>query len=512
MTRRLVFLLVVLVCTAGVGVGVTAAHPSEPATPQSADQQSTTAQPTLSSTDNSGCIDGICHDDELDFETTTSLSEAELDALVARTMARVEYLRGEEFTDEVPVEIQSREEFRESEIAAPARSDEAFERWNDQVWKGLFVVGDDQRSGDAIDGTVGEAVNGFYLPSEGRIVLISASPDNPTVDEQTLLHEFAHALQDQRHDLAASQFRGETQDADLAVDGVVEGEAVYLEYRYEERCESGEWSCFDDPGTAGGSSGELNRGILYTVLQPYSDGPAYVHEIVEHEGWSGIDDRMEEPPRTTTEIIHRQAAATDSDNSVEPPPEPTDGWERYPGQGVDGAETVGEASVFVMFWYQATEYGADTVEPDLIRETSHAYERFNYVSEPSQGWAGDELVPYQRDDEDGYVWTIEWETSDDVAEFTRAYSAILDAHDATETDDGAYVIENGSFSGAYAVETDDTQVRIVHAPTEDGLFELDPSLEPTSVNQSPLDDAAPGFGVAAAVAALLVLTLAGRRR
>ncbi len=507
MTRRLVCFLVVLLCTAGVGVGVgvTAAHPDEPTTPQPTATESTQVSPN----DEGGCIDGICHDDELDFEDSADLSEDQLDALVARTMARVEHLRGETFTDEVSVDIQSREEFRESDVAAPSRSDEAFERWNDQVWKGLFVVGDDERSGDAIDGTVGEAVNGFYMPGENRIVLITSSPDSPTVNEQTLLHEFAHALQDQRHDLTNSQFRGETQDADLAVDGIVEGEAVYLEYQYQERCESGEWSCFDDPRTPGGSSGDLNRGILFTMLQPYSDGPAYVHEIVEREGWSGVDDRMDEPPETTTEIIHREP--TDS-GSVESPPEPTEDWERYPDQGVDGAETVGEASIFVMFWYQASEYGADTVDPGILQETSHEYEQFNYVAEPSDGWAGDELVPYQRGDDDGYVWTIEWETTDDVGEFTRAYSAILEAQDATETDDGVYVIENGSFSGAYAVETDDTQVRIVHAPTADGLFELDPSLDPTPVEQSPVEDATPGFGVAATVAALLTLALAGRRR
>ncbi len=505
MTRRLICFFIILLCTAGVGIGVTAAEPVESA-------ETVTIQSTLtqSESDEIGCVDGICHDDELDFDEPTNLSEAELDALIARTMARVQYLRGESFVDEVPVEIQSREEFRESDVATASGSDEAFERWNDQVWKGLFVVGDDQRSGDAIDGTVGEAVNGFYIPGEGRIVLVTPSPDEPTVDEQTLLHEFGHALQDQRHDLTSSQFRGETQDADLAVDGIVEGEVVYLENQYEERCIIDEWSCFDEPRGVGGSSGDLNRGILFTLLQPYSDGPAYVHEIVDSEGWSGVDDRMDEPPQTTTEIIHRQPFEA---GSVESPPEATNGWERYPDQGVDGAETVGEASIFVMFWYQASEYGADTVDPDIIRETSHEYERFNYVSEASEGWAGDELVPYQRGDDDGYVWTIEWETTEDVDQFTRAYSGILDAHDATETERGAYVISDGSFSGAYAVETTETQTRIVHAPTEDALFELDPSLDPSTVEQStPLEDDIPGFSVAAALAAVLAFSFAGRRR
>ena len=505
MTRSLVFLLALLFLTVGLApLGVAGTADTSADSAQSAILSASTTAETDAEL---GCVDGICHDDALEFETTTNLSDAELDALIARTMARVQVLRGEAFDDDVPVEIQDREAFRESEVAAPTRNDEAFERWNDQVWNALFVVGNNESSADAIDGTVGEAVEGFYQPSENRIVLITADADAPTVDEQTLLHEFVHALQDQRHDLTSPAFRGETQDSDLAVTGVFEGEARYLEYQYQERCET-DWDCFDRPATGGGGSGSTNLGVLFTLLQPYADGPPYIHEIVESEGWEGVDDRFEEPPQTSREIIHREPIEP-VDIAFED--EAIDGWERYPDQGVAGAETAGEASMFVMFWYQAREYDAETIDPGAIRDTTHEYQQYNYVSEPSSGWLGDELVPYQRDDEDGYVWTIEWESRQDTAEFRRAYGAILDAHDATETD-GVYVIDDGPFRGAYAVETDDTQLTIVHAPTEEGLFELRPSLDPSPLDEEPpLADDVPGFGMAAAIAALVAFLLASRR-
>ena len=515
MTRSLVFLLALLFLTVGfapVGVAGIADTPSTDssvaAISPSTDSPSAAISPSTTETvDELGCVDGICHDDELEFETTTDLSEAELDALIARTMARVQILRGEEFTDRVPVEVQSREEFQ-AQNTVSASGDETFNRWNDQVWKALFVVGEDDSSADAIDGTVGDAVNGFYLPSQNRIVLITADPDSPTVDEQTLLHEFTHALQDQRHDLTSSQFRGETQDSDLAVDGVLEGEARLLEYQYQERCEA-DWECFDSPASGGGGGGASSLGVLFTLIQPYADGPAYIHEVVDAEGWEGVDDRFEEPPQTTREIIHRESVEPVSLDQTD---ESTNGWERYPEQGIDGAETVGEASLFVMLWHQAREYDAETIDPGAIRDTSHEYQQYNYVSEPSSGWVADELVAYQRDDEDGYVWTIAWETRHDTAEFRRAYGAILDAHNATETDDGVYLVDDGPFRGAYAVETDDTELTIVHAATEESLFELRPSLDPAALDAEPtVADDIPGFGMTAALAALFALLIAGRR-
>ena len=522
MTRSIAIVLTLLIVTAGVGPVATAATAHTPPTASTAPAADSTAststvgaaQTTDTADAEIGCFDGVCHDDELGFEEPTNLTDAELDALTDRTMARVEELRGENFDSQVPVEIQGRAAFREDNIVSNAPNDESFNRWNDQVWKALFVVGDDRTSADAIDATVGSAVNGFYVPSEDRIVIVSPTPDSPTVSELTLLHELTHALQDQRHDLAATQFRGQTQDADLAVDGVVEGEAVYLEYLYEDRCRSGQWECFDDPQRSGGSGDDggapSNPGVLFLLLQPYSDGPVYVHETIEADGWEGVDHLLADPPTTTTEIIHRQP--------VEPTPldtgdEATAGWEPYPDQGRNGAEVAGEASIYIMLWYQAREYDADTIDPASIREADSEYDRYNYAADPSAGWVADEIVPYQRGDDDGYVWTTEWETERDATEFQRAYGAILEAHDATETENGTYVVSNGSFSGAYAVDTDGTTVTLVHAPTDAGLFELDPSLDPDTVDSdsSIFTEDVPGFGIAATAAALLALLITGRR-
>ena len=115
----------------------------------------------------------------------------------------------------------------------------------------------------------------------GAVLLAMAScgadgPDAPRISEATLIHELTHALQDQRHNLTSPRFSGETQDADLAVTGLYEGEAGYIEDLYRQRCDDDRWRCQRASPTSG-DGGASNRGILTIVLQPYADGPGYVH-------------------------------------------------------------------------------------------------------------------------------------------------------------------------------------------------------------------------------------------
>ncbi len=509
MNRLAVLCCVCLLVTAGFAPIVAGGHPHTADSDSSHTATTDSHEPSIASVADTGdfnsgplgCVNGICHDDELNLDQADGLSAEELQTLVYRSMARVEELRGERFEADVPVNVMSREEFRE-ERGHQNRSAE-FDRWNDQVWKALFVVGADERANEEIDETVGSAVAGFYRPSTNEVVIITPEPESPQINERTLVHELAHALQDQRHDLTQSKYRGATQDADLAVTGVYEGEVVYLESKYEARCEEGRWECLDEP-PRNGASGSPNQGLLLLLLQPYSDGPAYVADIIEEEGWTGVDARMEHPPTTTTEIIHRKPVES---QPIELADTATAGWEQYSDQGIGGAEVTGEASLFVMFWYQASTYGAETIDPSIISETSHPNERRNYVSEPSNGWVSDELYPYRRGDDDGYVWALEWETADDAAEFQRAYGAILAAHDATQTDSGVYVVDDGGFSGAYAVAVDETRVTIVHAPTADGVFELAPGLDPEAITH----DSVPGFGAGVSLAALALAAAVFRR-
>ena len=566
--RRVPTLPVVLAAIAllSLGVGGVAAGPVAENVAAGDSPGSTTAAECDAGdgTDLVGCWNGTHYEDELSFNQSDGLNESELEALTHLTMARVEHIRERPFREDVPVETVSREEFANGSTGGN-NSSEAFRRWNDQVWEALFVVGEDADANEEIDTVFGGAVSGFYSPSQNRIVLVTAEGEEPQVDPSTLAHELVHGMQDQYHGLTRPRYASATQDGDLAVDGIIEGEAVHIEERYAARC-AANWTCLDAPDSAGGGGGsaaDYNFGILQTVLQPYSDGALYVEELIEEGGWEAVNETMENPPGSTAEVIHRNPDYETREVAFEDAA--TGGWETYPDQGVDGAETTGEASMFVMFWYQSFEYRYPVLEPETsaganVRihtrpdEELRTRANYNYAHESTDGWAGDELYPYRAGDGDdareGYVWVTEWQTVGDAADFRETYLTMLTAHGDDEYEAGrVYEIDGGDFPGAYGVVRDDTTVTIVHAPEPAGVLELRPNADlelpatddadgddgsdtgpdgddgdatdtgsaddagdGSSGPNASTDDQAPGFGVVAALLGLLAaVSLLARR-
>ncbi|MFW6000443.1 MAG: Hvo_1808 family surface protein [Halorubrum sp.] len=532
--------------TAGVAAApdagaVPSAAGSGPATPDAAPSASADECGPDNGTELVGCWNGTHYEDSVDFEETDELNETQLEALTDLTMARVEHVRQRPFKEDVPVETVTRSEYA-NDTGSGGNDSESFQRWNDQVWEALFVVGDETDANDEIDTVFGGAVSGFYSPSEDRIVIVVPDGESPEIDPSTLAHELLHGMQDQYHDLTDPRYVGATQDADLAVDGIIEGEAVHVEEQYAERC-ADNWTCAESSGDGGGGDGDFsgNFGVLQTILQPYGDGALYVRELRDEGGWAAVNETMTDPPESTAEVIHRNPDYEEGNVTFED--SATDGWETYPDQGVEGAETAGEASMFVMFWYQSLEYRYPVLDPDstvqenvqIHLDTEAELETradYNYAHPVTDGWAGDELYPYRNGDRDGYVWATEWQTEDDAAAFRDAYVRMLTAHGDGEYDDGTvYEIgEESDFPGAYGVERDGTSVTVTHAPSPEGVLELRPDADfalpdadddgangsdgddGDDGNESDADgdtdddggtdDSTPGFGVAAALVAL----------
>jgi heme-degrading monooxygenase HmoA len=411
------------------------------------------------SSDRIGWEDGYWHDDPVDVDQSDGLSDRELDVLVARSIARVEYIRDAEFTDPVNVAVISRADYRARQ--GNTTTSDSFGAWNNQVWEALFVDGEDTDVQDELTGTFSSSVAGFYAPGPDEIRIVTTTPESPTVDNATLVHELTHALQDQQGRLASARPADATQDADLAANGLVEGEANFVERRYTERC-GAEWDCVASPRGNGGSGEPPNLGILLTVLQPYSDGPVYVNSIREREGWDGVSGAFDSPPTSTEQTIH---LTDEAPVPIEYTDRATDGWRTFSDEGQNGSDTVGEASIYVMFWYQAREVGADTVPPGALTRTDSPLDMYNYDAEPSAGWGNDRVFPYHNADRDegGYVWVTEWDTPEDAREFRRAHEAILRAHDA-ETQNGTWTIPEGEYTDAFRVTRDGTRVTIVNGP------------------------------------------------
>lgn len=387
--------------------------------------------------------------EEVTVADENELTEEELGDLVNRSMVRIETLRGLSFDEHVSVEVISREEFAASTTSGPADDD-----WENLRWQALFVIGQDRNAPEVLSEALGEGVQGYYSPAANEIVIISDG-DTATVNKHTLVHELVHALQDQQLTLSSP---AETHDGQLAFESVIEGEAELIPELYLTRC-GVEWSCIEPEGAAGAGAA-METGVQLMLLKPYERGPAFVDEIRDQGGWDAVDELYEQPPESSTQVIHSELYPNQSPTKIDVTDESTGNWSPMDGPY---PETLGEAAIFSMFAHN-----------ELFTTT----DPFSYSHPYSDGWAGDAFVPYESESgsadeaEQGYVWEIEWQSEDDAADFVSAYERLLDDEGALERGDETVSVPDGPFAGGYQVNQDETTVTIVHGPSVGSLNEI----------------------------------------
>ncbi|MFC7156030.1 Hvo_1808 family surface protein [Halomarina halobia] len=392
--------------------------------------------------DRLGVEGGYAATDPLPVRTDDGLNESEREAVLARTMARVEAIRGLEFTRDVEVRVVSRAEYR-ADRANETAADGGF---REQVWEAPFLVGERTTVGRELDAVYGTAVGGYYAGDE---IVIVSDTETPTLDTRTLAHELVHALQAQHLGFGSDR---RTLDGRFARDGLIEGDANAVEIAYEARC-GDEWECLPRSDRANLDEPAFDSDVYLVLIQPYAEGPAFVNALRERGGWVAVNDAYDRMPTTTEQVIHPERYPEESPVEVRVEDRSSDGWARFEREGPEST-TLGEATVYAMFRANGVVEGG---------------ERFDYSHPLSDGWAGDRLVPYHDGDEAGYVWRTEWDTERDAREFVRGYRDLLAARGATR-DGNVYVVPEGDpYADAFRVTREGTTVTVVNAPTRGEL-------------------------------------------
>lgn len=459
MNRRLgVLLLILLVSLATVPSPGGAAH-------------SATADPE---TDVIGWEDGFWYNESIDVDQSDGLDDAELDAIVSRTMARVEHIRRLEFNKTVPVSLQTREAF-----AAEQRNrttSETLRVFDNAKFEAVFMINESTDSIEVQRENAGTSILGYYHPGREEIVLIAENQSQLEIDELVLAHELVHALQDQHFPSIIA--RNMTRDAVNAADGIVEGDPKFVEHRYRDRCEDGVWNdtCVSRSDQSGG--GELaNIGPYLLKYQPYSDGPSFVQSRFNRGGWEAVNAVYEQPPVSSEQVIHPEKYGVEDPANVTLPDRTTEDWERVRPAGRPDYGEFGEAGMMTMFVYPIYESNGRTqIVPitDWLNRTPsgdlYQFDPLNYVSPFSEGWNGDRLHVYRNaDNETAYVWRSVWDTDSDAVEFVDGYRQVLDYRDAQQVGRHTYRIAAGGFQDAFHLQVVGDRVTIVNAPTVDDL-------------------------------------------
>lgn len=445
-----------------------------------------------------GWENGYWYNESIDVDQSDGLNESERDALVSRAMARVEEIRRLEFEKDVPVEVISRSEFRQQRGQQSLSS--ARRSLDNAKYESLLVINETTDSIAVQNRNTGTAVGGFYSPSEGSIVIVSGNTSSPQVDESTLVHELTHAVQDQQFGLAS--FNQSTRELHNAKDGLVEGDANYVQYLFEQRCgESGNGGCLLQQRQGDGAGELANIGPYVLKFVPYSDGPTFVKSIRDAKGWQGVNALYENPPTSTEQIIHPELYGKDQPANFSIEDRSNDQWDRLRVDGRPDYASVGEAGIFTMFIYPAlATQGEQAVIPGESFTTGagggdqNQLDPYNYSHPYSAGWDGDKLAVYVNDqtppNETGYVMKTVWDSEKDAREFVTAYQQLLELRGATpvEGQQNTWVIpEDREFADAFTVRQQGNTVTVVNAPSVEqlsGVHAMGTSNNSTNARQS----------------------------
>jgi hypothetical protein len=418
------------------------------------DQQTTEATSPDDSTDTAppdpeedvlGWEQGYWYNESLNIDQSDGLNQSELEKVTARQMAMVEKIRQLEFTDDVSVEVISREEYAEQNTFTFS-----YGEWYQTYYEAAFLVGEDTDVNEEFDALYGSSVAGYYNPRQEAIVLVSDNPDAVRVDPTTLAHELVHALQDD----ALPRTR---------VTAVSEGDANYVMDRYEQRCET-DWDCIENNAAGPGDRPDINFGLYATIWLPYSDGPTLIDEVYQRGGWEAVNDLYENPPTTAEQVIHPEKYPDEEAVDVSVRDRSSADWEVASSQYGQTSATFGEATLFAMLWHNGV------IPQDHVGTDDR---RWNYSHPATEGWGGDTFVPYTNGSASGYVFKSTWDSTEDAEQFHQAYLELLASKGATEVRDGVYRIpaDNG-FGDAFRVELDGDTVIVTNAPTVEQLDDV----------------------------------------
>ncbi|SEQ96179.1 Hvo_1808 family surface protein [Natrinema salaciae] len=443
-----------------------------------------------------GYVGDYAHDDVFDFDTSDGLTEAQLEAVTYRSMARVEVVRGLKYEHDVDVEVVTRSEYRDRRTAGDGTGNAS--AFRNELWRGAFVVDGETDVDRAFDDLYGDSVLGYYV--NDRIVIVTDDAEDVRIDRRTLVHELTHALQDQRFGIARES---ETIDGVRAENGLIEGEANDVTRRYNRRC-GAEWQCLpaNRSSTAAGETlaeRSFNVGLFLSIYVPYAEGPPFVAELHDRGGWDAVDRAHDEPPRSTAQLIHPERYPDTTPVDVDVSDRSSDDWRLVTENPDDGAaaggeprtETIGEATLFATLW-------ANGVIDRPLAEGATARSPYNYSHPATTGWAGDSLRVYRNaDDPDrtGHVWRLAWESRADAAAFADAYRRLLANRGAERVDaaDGERyrIPDDDPFAGAYRLSVTDETVEIVGAPTVDDLAAIRPADSTTNSSRAAAITASP---------------------
>jgi hypothetical protein len=341
-------------------------------------------------------------------------------------VAFVERERGLEFEHPVEVRFLPEEEFREEVTADQADlSDEEREEVTRQegAARAFGLLGPDDDLFEQVNSVRGEGVLAYYSPEQTEIVVRGTEPD--VAMRATLVHELVHALQDQAFDLEELQDQATDSAADLAITGLIEGDASTVEDAWVEALDEDEQEEHDDQSETStddfrSETEDVSPAITAFFGAPYRFGPTFVDVLRAEGGRPRLDEAFTSPPLSDAHLLRPDRfLADDQPQQVEPPSLPE-------GSDAEEPDALGAVGMYLAL--------VSEIDPVVALEAA-------------DGWDGDAFAVYE---EDGQVCA----RLDVVGHDTAATDRIEKAFGAwaAERDGSAEVQRNGDIVAVKACD------------------------------------------------------------
>lgn len=236
---------------------------------------------------------------------TYPAAEQRLPEELPRLTAFIEQARGLEFIEPVDVEILDDAGF-ERALWSPASGAET-EPPGDYAatYAALGLTGDADAYYEAEVSGSTDLITGFYEPTADQLV-VRGTEWTPMV-EATVVHELTHALQDQHFDLAALEAAATLEDDSfLAIRGLVEGDAMRIEYAYVGE-QSREWQIeYENAFASMAPEGPYDPFAEELNWILYGTGSDAVELIAANGGNAAVDRAFRQPPTTSEQLLRTQ--------------------------------------------------------------------------------------------------------------------------------------------------------------------------------------------------------------
>jgi len=251
---------------------------------------------------------------------------------------------------------------------------------------------------------------GVYVPEQEQLYIAAGRPADSDDDQAVLAHAHAHALQDQLFDLGAMDARATTTDSRLAVEALIEGDALLLTafYRYGDPA-AADWDHLTElilQAEQPDYGEELDSNAVWEQLErfPYREGRWFAGALFQAGGWQAINRAYTMPPHSTEQVLHPERYLEEQ-NSPTRVVVPDLGGALGEGWELRLRDTLGE---FVTGLYLGM----------LLPE--------EMAWQAADGWGGDTFVAWEHEEEGrARIWRTIWDTTAEAEEFECALVAMI---------------------------------------------------------------------------------------